>query len=80
MLNAPGITVSALAHTYIGFSLSLFMVVHMYLGSTGTTLGELVRFMWSGNIDQAETASPVRAPDLGSSHDGVPLAAPKERI
>jgi thiosulfate reductase cytochrome b subunit len=66
MLGAPGITVSALAHTYIGFCLSLFMVIHIYTGSTGTTLGELLHLMWSGHVDQPELDSPVRTPDLAN--------------
>jgi hypothetical protein len=38
------------------------MVVHMYLGTTGATLGELFSFMWFGEPNHSQTASPVRAP------------------
>ena len=61
MLGVPGIGLWALVHTYTGFCLSLFMVVHVYLGTTGATLGELFRFMWFGEPHHPRTASPLRA-------------------
>jgi thiosulfate reductase cytochrome b subunit len=82
MLGAPGLTVFALTHTYIGFSLSLFMVVHIYLGSTGTTLGELVRFMWSGNVEHPEVSPRLRTRDFADHpdrHVEVQVAVAKER-
>jgi len=61
MLGVPGIGLWALVHTYTGFCLSLFMVVHVYLGTTGATLGELFRFMWFGEPHHSRTALPLRA-------------------
>jgi thiosulfate reductase cytochrome b subunit len=48
VFGIPGVAICALAHTYLGFLLSLFMVVHMYLGTTGETVGELFRLMLVG--------------------------------
>ena len=79
MFGVPGIGVWALVHTYTGFFLSLFMVVHIYLGTTGETPGELYRFMWSGV--GPEPTPTLRTPDLGhqpASHYDAPVAAPKE--
>lgn len=45
----PGLSLWATVHTYFGFFLSLFMVIHIYLGTTGTTLGGLYRLMWYGD-------------------------------
>jgi thiosulfate reductase cytochrome b subunit len=64
LLGVPGIGLWALVHTYTGFCLSLFMVVHVYLGTTGATLGELFSFMWFGEPKHTQTALPVRAPTV----------------
>ncbi|HVO26398.1 MAG TPA: cytochrome b/b6 domain-containing protein [Candidatus Margulisiibacteriota bacterium] len=48
VFGVTGVAICALAHTYLGFFLSLFMVVHMYLGTTGDTVGELFRLMLVG--------------------------------
>jgi thiosulfate reductase cytochrome b subunit len=48
MLGVPGIGVWAVAHVAVGFFLSLFMLLHAYLGTTGATVGELFRLMWRG--------------------------------
>lgn len=48
LFGVPGIGLWALVHTGTGFFLSMFMVIHVYLGTTGKTPGELFRFMWLG--------------------------------
>jgi thiosulfate reductase cytochrome b subunit len=48
LLGVPGIGVWAVAHVGVGFFLSLFMLLHAYLGTTGATVGELFRLMWRG--------------------------------
>jgi thiosulfate reductase cytochrome b subunit len=53
-LGQPGIGLWAAFHTYTGFCLALFMVVHVYLGTTGKTPSTLFRFMWTGNTDEEE--------------------------
>lgn len=45
----PGIGAVALAHSAIGYLLSLFMVVHIYMGTTGVTVGSLFRAIWTGS-------------------------------
>jgi thiosulfate reductase cytochrome b subunit len=77
VFGVPGIGLWALAHTYIGFLLSLFMVVHIYLGTTGATPGTLFRLMWSGDTGRPEPPSSVRTPDLGDqprSNDDAQVA------
>jgi len=51
VLGMPTFAFWAIAHTYINFFFSLFMIVHVYLGTTGETLGELYRLMWFGDAD-----------------------------
>lgn len=48
-LRFPGLSLWATVHTYFGFFLSLFMVIHIYLGTTGNTLGAFYRLMWYGD-------------------------------
>jgi thiosulfate reductase cytochrome b subunit len=72
ILGEPGIGLWALAHTYTGFSIALFMVVHVYLGTTGATIGQLFRFMWFGHVD-TEPPATMHPPELG-----VPVLTPKE--
>jgi len=81
VFGVPGIGLWALAHTYIGFLLSLFMVVHVYLGTTGATPSTLFRFMWSGETGQPEPPPSVHGPDSldrPGSHDDVPVTARRE--
>ena len=83
MFGVPGIGLWALAHTYTGYFVSLFMVIHVYLGTTGSTPGALFRFMWSGDTGRPEPASPVLRPDLGDrpgDRDSVPITTTKEHI
>jgi thiosulfate reductase cytochrome b subunit len=49
IFGVPGIGIWAITHTALGFLLSLFMVVHTYLGTTGTTPGQLFRLMLTGD-------------------------------
>jgi len=80
ILGVPGIGLWALGHTYIGFLLSLFMVVHIYLGTTGPTLGTLFRFMLYSHAEP-EPASTAHGPGSAGrpgSHDEVPVTVPKE--
>jgi thiosulfate reductase cytochrome b subunit len=49
MFGIPGIAIWAIAHAALGFLLSLFTVVHVYLGTTGATPGELFRLMLTGD-------------------------------
>ena len=81
MLGVPGIGLWALVHTYTGFCLSLFMVVHIYLGTTGATLGELFRFMWFGDTEIREPASPIarRTWQVWPRTDNQQMLSPKER-
>jgi thiosulfate reductase cytochrome b subunit len=65
VLDLPGVGIAAIAHTYLAFVLSLFMVVHVYLGTTGRTPGELFRLMLVGDrgahAEPASTARPSNA-------------------
>ncbi len=82
MFGLPGIGLWALIHTYTGYFLSLFMVIHVYLGTTGTTPTALFRFMLFGDTGDQEAASTVRTPDLENglgNNEAVPVSAPKER-
>ncbi|MGC8958071.1 MAG: cytochrome b/b6 domain-containing protein [Candidatus Kapaibacteriota bacterium] len=47
-LGLGGVWPMALMHTITGFILSLFMLVHIYLGTTGQTLSELYKSMLTG--------------------------------
>lgn len=80
LFGVPGIGLWALAHTYTGYFLSLFMVIHVYLGTTGKTPTTLFRFMWSGNTGDLEPVSPPARPGSADpgSHDGLVVTAPKE--
>ena len=83
MFGVPGIGLWALVHTYTGYFLSLFMVIHVYLGTTGSTPGELFHHMWFGDAGLPEPAPTVRRPDLGDrpgNHEGVPVTTTKEHI
>lgn len=47
-LGESGLLYTALLHTIIGFLLSLFLIVHIYLGTTGTTVSENFRAILTG--------------------------------
>jgi thiosulfate reductase cytochrome b subunit len=53
-----GIGAVALSHAAVGYLLSLFMVMHMYLGTTGHTPGTLFKGMLTGYCDAHETPTP----------------------
>jgi thiosulfate reductase cytochrome b subunit len=57
VFGLPGIALWAMAHSYLGYCASLFMVVHVYLGTTGETPSSLFRFMLAGH-DAARKQSP----------------------
>lgn len=48
LLGMGGVWPMAFAHTIIGFFLSLFMVGHIYLGTTGNTIFDLFKSMING--------------------------------
>jgi len=48
ILGAGGIWPVAFGHTILGFFGALFMVGHIYLGTTGHTPGANFRGMWNG--------------------------------
>lgn len=48
ILGLGGIWPMALLHTIVGFILSIFMVAHIYLATTGKTTGELFKSMLTG--------------------------------
>lgn len=59
-LGLGGVWPMAVLHTITGFLLSIFMFVHIYLGTTGHTTFELIKAMISGwhheheDVDEAE--------------------------
>lgn len=54
-MGAGGIWPMAVGHSIIGFFLTLFTVVHIYLGSTGATVGDFYKNMITGYHEQHET-------------------------
>ncbi len=48
LAGMPGVSAFALAHAAVGYALSLFAVVHVYLGTTGETPWALFRAMVTG--------------------------------
>lgn len=68
LFGLRGIAVWAFVHTYIGYFLSLFMIVHIYLGTTGETPGYLFRLMLTG-------CEPTRRDRLGSEPNAAERAA-----
>ncbi|HTX53075.1 MAG TPA: cytochrome b/b6 domain-containing protein [Candidatus Baltobacteraceae bacterium] len=64
LFGLSGIALWAMAHSYLGYFGSLFMVVHIYLGTTGETPGTLFRFMLTGHTvtgSDNEESPPTRA-------------------
>ncbi|MGQ9819460.1 MAG: cytochrome b/b6 domain-containing protein [Candidatus Kapaibacteriales bacterium] len=47
-LGLGGVWPMALLHTIMGYTLSIFMLAHIYLGTTGRTIGELFKSMLTG--------------------------------
>jgi len=47
-LGEGGLLYTAFLHTIIGFILSLFLLIHIYLGTTGTTIKENFRAIFTG--------------------------------
>lgn len=50
LLPERGVTVYAFAHSIAGYLLSLFLPIHMYLGTTGQTTTSLYRAMMGGSV------------------------------
>jgi thiosulfate reductase cytochrome b subunit len=48
IIGVPGKLFYALTHTFLGWLLGLFMMVHIYLGTTGNTLTELYKGILTG--------------------------------
>jgi thiosulfate reductase cytochrome b subunit len=48
ILGMPGLTLTAVFHTSIGFLLSIFMIGHIYLATTGTTVLSNLKSMITG--------------------------------
>lgn len=75
LFGVPGIGLWAIAHTYLGFFLSLFMVGHAYLGTTGETVGALFWLMLTGhNAAPQDPGGPVPtagAPDAADRPAGA---------
>jgi thiosulfate reductase cytochrome b subunit len=61
MFGEPGIGAWAVLHTYTGFALALFMVIHIYLGTTGATPATLFHDMWYGEAEAEAEAPRVAA-------------------
>lgn len=62
LLGVPGIGIWALAHTVVGFFLFLFMLLHAYLGTTGSTLTELFQLMLTGQASAEPEARVTSSP------------------
>ncbi len=63
-LGMGGVWPMALLHTIVGFILSIFMFVHIYLGTTGKTIGELFKSMitgWHLSFEEERLPTPVIA-------------------
>jgi thiosulfate reductase cytochrome b subunit len=60
LLGVPGIGLWAIGHGVLGFFLALFMALHTYLGTTGSTVGELFRLMLTGSAS-APSVRPTAA-------------------
>ncbi|MCX7879948.1 MAG: cytochrome b/b6 domain-containing protein [Ignavibacteria bacterium] len=61
-LGLGGVWPMALLHTIAGYILTIFMVVHIYLGTTGKTLGELYKSMLTGwHLSHEEQPKPAQA-------------------
>jgi len=48
IIGVPGRLFYALTHTFLGWLLGLFMMVHIYLGTTGNTPTELYKGILTG--------------------------------
>jgi thiosulfate reductase cytochrome b subunit len=55
LFGLPGIALWAMVHTYLGYFASVFMMIHVYLGTTGKTPRELFHFMLIGEAAPHES-------------------------
>jgi thiosulfate reductase cytochrome b subunit len=61
IFGIPGLTLTAIFHTSIGFILSVFMVGHIYLASTGTTVFSNFKAMITGwHVGYNDQIHPVK--------------------
>ncbi len=67
ILGMGGVWPMALAHTIAGFLLSIFMLTHIYLATTGNTIFELVKSMITGWHLEPDSS------DAHIAHDGEKL-------
>jgi len=73
LFGMPGIGPWAIAHTYLGFFMSLFMLGHAYLGTTGETVGALFWLMLTGHETPhppPPDSPPAGAPDGAAGGSG----------
>ncbi|MBI3207771.1 MAG: cytochrome b/b6 domain-containing protein [Candidatus Solibacter usitatus] len=73
MLGTTGIGALATAHSALGYLFSLFMVVHIYLGTTGDTSTALFKNMLLGDVTplpdpEESSASPLPSPAANDTH------------
>lgn len=66
LFGMGGVWPMALLHTIVGFFLSIFMFVHIYLGTTGNTIGELYKSMITGwhLVHPKETVKEVKPQEV----------------
>lgn len=62
ILGSSGRLFYALAHTFMGYVLGLFMLVHIYLGTTGDTPAELFRGITTGWVPAHDEQPPRHPP------------------
>jgi thiosulfate reductase cytochrome b subunit len=67
LFGLTGVALWAMAHGYLGYFASLFMVVHIYLGTTGETPGSLFRLMLTGH--EAAPSHPEEPPPTSVASD-----------
>jgi thiosulfate reductase cytochrome b subunit len=58
-----GLTLTAIFHTSIGFLLSIFMIGHIYLATTGTTILSNFKAMITGWHEHTEKQNPKEVND-----------------
>jgi thiosulfate reductase cytochrome b subunit len=61
ILGVSGRLFYALTHTFLGYLLGLFMMVHIYLGTTGSTPLELYKGIITGWVPAHEEVEQTRS-------------------
>jgi thiosulfate reductase cytochrome b subunit len=67
LAGTTGVGFYALAHTALGYAATLFMLIHMYLGTTGESVGTLFRAMLTGYHPTHEAAAEDAKPGAGAA-------------